>query len=374
LLASVNQEGYNSKQPFCTPDGRYLFFSSDRPGGSGKYDIWYAPLLEDGKTGAAVNAGAVINTPGDEQAPFYQESGHTLVFSSNGRLGMGGYDLFSTIGFGQEWNTPENLGHPVNSSRDDIYFFAPEHTSLLANAMFSSDRGADCCFNTYRVAKEEKKKYVTGIIMDCISKEPLGDVEISVKDPAGETRIIKTGADGQYEIALTGPEDQYRLSLTRNLYKEKTGELSISSIDESGWLTDILTAESICLEKKLVIKPENVVTVFFDFDRSELRERAVVVLDSIYQVLMEDTLATIQISGYTDGLGTVEYNKKLSDRRASACAGYLMAKGIDSTRISFESFGACCPIEMEIINGRDNAEGRSKNRRALINISKTTTD
>ncbi len=84
--------------------------------------------------------------------------------------------------------------------------------------------------------------------------------------------------------------------------------------------------------------------------------------------MVETEGATLQISGYTDGLGTVEYNKVLSDRRARACYQYLVDKGIDSSRITFESFGACCPLEMELINGRDNAEGRAKNRRALINV------
>jgi OmpA-OmpF porin, OOP family len=89
----------------------------------------------------------------------------------------------------------------------------------------------------------------------------------------------------------------------------------------------------------------------------------------LYDILVKNPGAEVQISGYTDGLGTVEYNKVLSDKRAKACADYLMAKGIDSSRISFESFGECCPLEMEIINGRDNADGRAKNRRGLINIS-----
>ena len=123
-------------------------------------------------------------------------------------------------------------------------------------------------------------------------------------------------------------------------------------------------------KKKLVIKVENVVTVYFDFDQSLLKERAQSQLDSIYTVLTENPAATIQISGYTDGLGSVDYNKKLSDRRAKACADYLTGKGVAVERISFESFGACCPVEMELLNGRDNPDGRSRNRRALINISK----
>lgn len=371
LLSAVNQDGFNSKQPFCSADGKYLFFSSDMPGGAGKFDIWYATLAEDGSAHDAVNLGNTVNTPEDEQAPFYQGSGSTLVFSTNGRPGMGGFDLFSTIGFEKEWNVPENLGHPVNSSRDDLYFFTAENNPLLSQAILGSDRGSDCCIETYVISKDPKKKFLSGQIQDCASNEPLPNVEVTLKDGSGKSWSVRTGGDGKYEFDLTGVREQQTISVSRELYKDITDDVTVVAADESGWLTDMLTARTVCLEKNLVIKPENVVTVFFDFDKSDLKERALAVLDSIYNVLMEDTAATIQVSGYTDGLGTVEYNKKLSDRRASACAAYLIAKGIDPARISFESFGACCPIEMEIINGRDNAEGRSRNRRALINISKS---
>ena len=122
------------------------------------------------------------------------------------------------------------------------------------------------------------------------------------------------------------------------------------------------------IEKRVILKPETVATVYFDFDMYNLKDSATEKLDSVYKVLVETPGATLQISGYTDGFGTVEYNKGLSDRRARACYDYLVAKGIDSSRISFESFGACCPLEMELINGLDNAAGRAKNRRALINV------
>jgi outer membrane protein OmpA-like peptidoglycan-associated protein len=370
LVSGVNQPGYNSKQPYCTADSKFLFFSSDRPGGAGKFDIWYAPIAKDGSIGDPVNLGSAVNSPEDEQAPYYQVSGSTLVFSSNARTGMGGFDLYSTIGAEKEWNVPENLGHPVNSSRDDIYFFAPENQPLLAGALVGSDRGSDCCLETYSVSKQPKRRFITGTIAECNTGQPLGEATVSLKDAKGKTYVMTTGPEGKYEFELVGDEDQQEITVSKNLYKDNTFPVTIKSTDESGWLSDILLAETVCVEKKLVIKPENVVTVFFDFDKSDLKERGIEVLDSIYNVLSEDTTATIQISGYTDGRGTAEYNAKLSDRRASACANYLMQKGIGGNRISFESFGACCPIEMEIINGRDNAEGRSKNRRALINISK----
>ena len=95
---SVNMNGYNSKQPFCSSDGKYLYFLPTAQADLVSSDIWYAPLNNDGTTGEPVNAGAAINTSGDEQAPFYQNSSESLVFSSNGKPGMGGYDLFAAKG------------------------------------------------------------------------------------------------------------------------------------------------------------------------------------------------------------------------------------------------------------------------------------
>jgi OmpA-OmpF porin, OOP family len=369
LLSSVNQQGYNSQQPFCSADGKFLFFASDRKGGMGGFDIWYAPLQADGTTGEPVNAGAVINTAGNEQAPFYHTASQTLVFASDRMPGMGGYDLFAAKGNETTWKAPENMGHPVNSSRDDVYYFASENGNLLANAYFSSDRGSECCLATYTVSKTSKKKLLTGIVRDCKDNEPLADAEVIMKAASGETFRTTTGEDGAYLFESVGEVNRHQLLVSKEKYNETTSDVMTEGSHE-GWLTDTLYAAAVCLEKKLVIKVENVVSVYFDFDQSKLKDRGMEQLDSIYSVLTEDTTATIQISGYTDGLGSAEYNKKLSDKRAKACADYLIEKGIDAARISFESFGACCPVEMEMINGRDNPDGRSMNRRALININK----
>ena len=211
---------------------------------------------------------------------------------------------------------------------------------------------------------------VAGIIRDCRNNEPLSDAEVVIKDAAGKTLRTTTGNNGKYKFELTSDVNQQELFVSKELYKEKTGGITVEANDESDWLTDIVINTAICLEKKLVIKPETVVTLYFDFDKSQLKDRSTAQLDSIYTVLVENSTATIQISGFTDGRGSIEYNRILSDKRAKACADYLIQKGLNTSRISFESFGACCPVEMELINGRDNADGRSKNRRALINITR----
>lgn len=369
LLPKVNAGLSNNKQPFCTADGKYLFFASDRTGGSGGFDIWYASLNADGSTGDPVNAGAVINTTGDEQAPFYQVSGSTLVYSTNGKEGMGGYDLFSAKGSEATWSTPNNLGYPVNSSRDDIYFFAPERTALLANAMVGSDRGSGCCLESYRITKIPSNKRLTGVVRDNESNEPLSDAEIVFTDPAGITRKATTNTEGKYVFDTIENAEDFTISISKSFYNDTTAIVKITNTDKTSKLTDQVFNTDVVIEKKR-IKPENVVTIFFDFDRSKLKKEALNKLDSIYNILMQYPNAKLQISAYTDGKGTEQYNKKLSDRRARACADYFIRGGIVAKRITFEAFGACCPIELELIDGRDNPDGRSRNRRALINISK----
>ena len=368
LLSSINKKGSSSKQPFCSVDGKVLFFASDMEGGSGGFDIWYANIQADGTTGDPINAGQ-INTKEDEQAPFFHSTSGNLVFSSNGMQGMGGFDLFTAKMNESGFKKPENMGHPVNSSRDDIYFFADEKNELLKNAIIGSDRGSECCLETYTINKSPKKQMVTGVVRDCKTNEPVADAVVTIKN-----KQTKTGVDGKFQFEVDA--DVEKFGIVKDGYNEKVENANIESINNEDLLIDLYNNAPICIEKpvieekKLVIKVENVVTLYFDFDKSFIKDREKQVLDSIYNVLMEANTTTIQISGYTDGLGTEQYNNKLSDRRARACADYLIKKGIDKARISFVSFGKCCPVEMELINGRDNPDGRVKNRRALINISK----
>lgn len=152
LNTSINAKGYSARQPQVTADGAYLLFASDMPGGAGKFDIWYAPLNANGIPGKAVNAGSQINTPEDEQAPFYHQASETLVFAANGRTGMGGFDLFAAKGkVAGSWATPVNLGAPVNSVKDDIYFTNKQSAGLLEHAIISSDRSSACCLELFAV-------------------------------------------------------------------------------------------------------------------------------------------------------------------------------------------------------------------------------
>jgi outer membrane protein OmpA-like peptidoglycan-associated protein len=131
-------------------DGRHLLFASDRAGGLGGYDLWSAELDAAGKPLSVQNLGPAINTSSDEEAPFFHPASGTLVFASNGRTGMGGFDLYYAKGSLTKWETPVNFGYPVNDVKDDMYFFSRSKSEyILEDAWFSSDRSAECCLELF---------------------------------------------------------------------------------------------------------------------------------------------------------------------------------------------------------------------------------
>ncbi|MFL5747289.1 MAG: OmpA family protein [Niastella sp.] len=173
----VNTPGYNAQQPFMLADGKSLLFASDRPGGMGGFDLWYATLDATGKPEKAVNLGSTINTIKDEQAPYYHDASGTLVFSCNGRVGMGGFDFFYTKGTFDAWAEPVNFGYPVNSIKDDIYFASRgSEKNLLQDVLLSSDRSAECCLElftlTYKPVEVVKKDSVPLPVIPLLKEEP----------------------------------------------------------------------------------------------------------------------------------------------------------------------------------------------------------
>ncbi len=364
-VPGLNAAGSNSKQPSVSADGQTLYFASDRAGGAGQFDIWYTTIDASGSAGVPKNAGTVVNTAGDEQAPYYHSATTTLIFSNNSRVGMGGYDLYAASGSEATWQEPKNLGYPVNSTRDDIYYYAADG-QLLKNGYFSSDRGSNCCLETYNVEKLPKKRVLSGQVVACEGSEPLADAEVSLKNGFA----VKTNDQGRYTIELPEGTEPGPIVISKDKYETKEAAYTTAGINETDPLTDTLQNQTVCLEKVLVVKPEEVIIIYFDFDKSKLTERSREQLDSVYAIVAENSKAKIQISGYTDGMGAEDYNIQLGNRRAKACAEYLIQKGVDASRITFRSFGECCPVEDEKVNGKDNPSGRKKNRRALINITR----
>ncbi|TCJ14217.1 hypothetical protein EPD60_09425 [Flaviaesturariibacter flavus] len=364
LAAPVNAEGSNAKQPHITSDGRYLLFASDRAGGQGGWDIWMVPMNAAGEPGVAVNAGNVINTMQDEEAPFYHGPTQSLVFASRGHAGYGGLDLFSSAGApGSAFAAPKNLGLPVNSNKDDSYFSTNSPDRLLKGAVISSDRGGDQCVSLYQVDKTYRQ-FVAGTVTDCSNNSPLAGARVSVVG-----KQATTSADGSYLVEVPALKG-FSLSAAREGYID--GSLAVPKAERGD--VDTLRTAAVCLVPKVTEPPvaeapprDN--TVLFDFAKWNLRPETAQTLDTLTAILKREPMLRIVVSGYTDQVGTEEYNQKLSRDRANACRDYLLRKGVAASRIEVQAKGACCPLKPEkTADGQDDPAARQVNRRVEFDI------
>lgn len=369
LDATINVPGANTQQPFVTPDGKYLVFSSDRSGGQGGFDLWYTELA-DGKTGAAINMGSTINTAYDEQAASYHEASQSLVFSSNGRVGMGGFDFFHSKGVMGNWNAPVNFGYPVNSVKDDIYFSSKGTAkNILEEVMLSSDRDAACCLELFYLKKVRPLRQLSGKVVSCDPSKPLSGGTVRVIDTVtNRTVYTKTlGADGTYSFEL---EDYLPLKVEA----DATGYISNSL--HAGTPADMEQESMMYPELCLLPEPPKVnetfvvENVYYDFNKANLKPASFPALDEIVRMLNFYPNMVIELSAHTDSKGSNSYNQKLSEARAKSVVDYLVSKGIARERLEAKGYGETKPIEPNAINGRDNPAGREKNRRTEFKVLK----
>ncbi|THU39277.1 flagellar motor protein MotB [Niastella caeni] len=368
--ALVNAPGYNSQQPFVMPDGKSLLFASDKPGGSGGFDLWCATLGANGKPEKVVNLGNTINTLNDEQAPYYHEASGTLVFSCNGRIGMGGFDFFYSKGAMNAWAIPVNFGYPVNSIKDDIYFTSRGTAkNILEDVIISSDRLAECCLELFSLKKKRSPKQINGLIAACSDRSLLSGVSVSIIDTINNKTVYTTttGADGSYAFAM---EEFQPLKAVATLPGFKSDSLQFNMPDE-GADKDSLTNPVICLVREqppveAVIVMDN---VYYDFDKSSLRQESFPALDKLIGLLNEYPTMVIEIRAHTDDRGTETYNMNLSEARAAKVVAYLVSKGIDKGRLQSKGYGATLPVAPnKHEDGSDDAEGRQRNRRTEFKV------
>jgi OOP family OmpA-OmpF porin len=365
LGGDVNNGG-NSKQPFVSPDGKYLLFASDRGAGMGGYDLYSAPIGADGQAGSSMNMGNGINTSEDEEAPFYHAPSQTLVFASRGHMGLGGLDLYTSKGsLGGSWAAPQNMGFPVNSNKDESYFSTNSPDRLLKGAMLSSDRGDGACMSLYS-ADKQYHLYISGKVIDCATQQPLAGARVQL-----DGRSAQTANDGSYVVEISAPKT-VGVQASKEGYENGSVQVAAPSADQ-----DTLEATSICLKAVVPPTPETPVveapaqdnTVLFDFAKYSLRAETQVTLDTLAAILKRETSLRVVVTGYTDQVGSEDYNLKLSRDRAEACAEYLKRKGVAASRVQVVAKGACCPLQPEkTSDGQDIPEARQKNRRVEFDI------
>jgi tetratricopeptide (TPR) repeat protein len=386
LEESINDKKSTNTQPNIGlyKDGKeVLYFVSDREGGVGGLDIWYSVIDENGELGWPKNCGKRINTDRDEFSPFYENKSNSIYFSSEGHNGFGGLDVFNAKGMTRKWQYPINLGHPINSSVDDIYF---NIDSEGKGGFFTSNRSGSltlkhptCCDDIYSYEKlniiEISLKGNLIVMHDSLPRVR-DSIQLSIlfSDSLGrdlvllEEKLLNTDSfefeikeDQCYTLKASAEKDSFIFE------GEKT--FCTYGVFESGDITQNINLEAFRRSKRYNIndiefnKPYPLINAI-SFNKFKLNKKSKESLMDLYAFLKENEKLVIKIVSHTDNLGTESYNARLSKRRAESVVKFLASEGISKKRLSAEGKGEGEPIAPNTLpDGTDNEKGREKNRR-----------
>lgn len=400
----INHPKYTSTQPTVGTESKrnweVLYFVSNRPGGKGGMDIWYTIYDKRRKEyKQPKNAGSKINTVGDELSPFFDIETRKMYFSSNGLPGIGGLDMFRTIGEQRRWSSPENIGYPLNSGADDLHYILNKEKE---EGFFVSNReggvalkNETCCDDIYAFKLLEFIHVaVTGKIfeMDCkeieslesktgkqasndfvisdISKKVLKDAQVSlylIDDETAELiyiNIEETDIRGDYYFFKLDAGRNYRLIISKEGYFNKQIDIPTHHLTFSD---TIRRDAGLC---KIPLEPIVVKNIYYPFDKFFLTDEAKVTIDTtLFEILNNNPNIIIELSSHTDSKGTDAYNQKLSQKRAESVVKYLISNGIEANRLVAKGYGESKPIVPNTLpDGSDNPDGRAKNRRTEFRV------
>jgi len=352
---------------FITPDGKKLYFSSNRPGGFGELDIWVSQLDENGNWGPAVNLGNTVNTPFNENTPFFVPATGTLMFSSLGHDGMGGYDVFTSSLKNGKWTKPIGMPFPVNTTSDNDFFIEdPEQKGYITSKVDDKTR----IRNIYRIIQVDlpsssiAAKGSVGL-QDGMNIVPgLAEISLSRADTSKEWKKIEINDSGSYKFNTKSGDfivqikypgyktDTFKLSIPKT-FTGKSLSVSTSMVPDKVYSGDFLAIRSI----------------LFEFNSKDLNELATIELEKLKPFLNDHSELKIEVTGYTDIIGAKDYNLMLADLRAQTVIKYFTLSGISESRFIKKAKGA---TDFVAINknpdGSDNPEGRQYNRRVTLGI------
>ena len=317
--------------PAVSPDGQWLYFVSDMPGGKGGLDIWRVRITSAG-LGGVENLGDPINTPGDEMFPTFRPNGD-LYFSSNGHKGLGGLDIFiAKYDKKKKKIVLEHPGYPLNSQGDD---FGMTFEGAHNRGFFSSNRGDGRGWDhIYSFEKPEIVQTVTGWVYEMEGYElPAAQVYIVGNDGTNKTVSVK--GDGSFTEVVKPGVDYVMLATCKGFLNHKE-EISVKPVKES---------EDYVLQFPLasIRVPVLIDNIFYDFDKYTLRKESTAALDELVKLLNENPNVTIELSAHCDYKGSEAYNKTLSQRRAETVVKYLISKGISADRLTPVGYGKLKP-------------------------------
>ncbi|MBD5339628.1 MAG: OmpA family protein [Bacteroides sp.] len=315
--------------PAVSPDGRFLYFSSDMPGGYGGKDIWRINLLD--RAGSLENLGPQINTPGDEMFP-YMRNDTTMYFSSDGHPGFGALDLFvARQNATRDFWSVENMGIPMNSPGDDFGITFGEGES----GFFSSNRGDGKGYDhIYSFELPELKISISGWVVDK-DDEPVPNAVIRIVGNDGSNQKEVARDDGSFKFKLERGVKYVMLAGAPGYLNVKQEFESDMAEEDAEYSVDFILAA--------INKPQVVENIFYDFDKATLRPESKEALDEMARMLADNPNVTVEMGSHTDRKGSNEYNDRLSERRAKSVVDYLIAAGVDPRRLTWKGYGETQP-------------------------------
>lgn len=365
-----NDYNYNEKANyFLTNTRKALLMSVERDDTQGGRDLYVSFSKSDSTWTEPLNLGKVINTVGEESAPFLASDDKTIYFSSNGFSGYGGSDVYMSKRLDDtwtNWSAPENMGPDINTKLDDLFFNIPSTSEFAYYSRGITNDNADI----FRVKmpvllSPEPIVIVKGKLVDAKTGQPIGAKIIYERLSDGKEVGI-AHADpktGEYEVHLPGGH-LYGFRAEAKDHISENQNLDLREYTKDG----VLSGKDITLEPIQVTPIADNVTItlnniFFDFDKSELKSESFPELKRIVDMMKERSGMTVEIAGHTDPVGTGEYNMALSERRAKAVTKYLVSQGVSEKRITTSYFG-----ETKLIDTSNTAAGNKKNRRVEFKI------
>jgi outer membrane protein OmpA-like peptidoglycan-associated protein len=355
---------YSEKQPCLSADGTRIYFSSDRPGGIGGMDIWYSDLNEQGYWQKPKNMGKIINTKYDEESPFLHPDNQTFYFSSDGHHGLGMKDIFyCRKNDSTDWATPENIGYPVNTYRDEIGLFIDNtgETAYFSSNYNNSSRNI-YKFNMPVEARPLSVSYLSGIIIDKENKHPLQANILLLETKSGDTvmNVISHKKGGDFLVCLPSGEN-YALNVSCNgyLFKSINFDLSETSSYQHPHKEKI-ELERVKINSTIVLN-----NIFFKTDSYELLPNSKAELIKTAEYIKNNKRWIFEIGGHTDQRGSDDYNMQLSKKRAEAVYNYLIKNGVNPSVLTYKGYGKSKPVAIG-----NNSKSLAKNRRTELKIIK----
>ena len=395
LNKNINTSQYWETCASISPDGKKLYFASNRPGGFGELDIYVSELDSKGQWGKGENLGPLVNTPGNDDSPYIHYDGVTLYFSSDGHPKIGNSDIFFTEFKKGKWTKPENIGYPVNSWEYDGFFsISPDKKTAYYATVKEKDHGGIDIYSIKFLEPKFKPKPKPVVVEE--PKKPAPKKE-QYHDPLIDKlkqqkvftllkgKVIDETDAHVLEATITLVDNETGKVISKLTSDPTTGEFELIiphggnygvATERQGYLFNSINfnlpkfAEYQEIDTHVIMAPAEVGSkavlknIFFDVGKSELKTQSLAELEKILDLLKKNQQLKVQINGHTDNTGNATMNKNLSLKRASSVVEYLISKGVDANRVAAKGFGS----ERPIVSNDDEEGGREINRRTEIEI------